>query len=307
MLIIVTQKKTLFLGDSFTVGTGLGEGLEQEAFPFQLTAKLRDGGVDIAAPKMYAVDGDTTKHLLGALNAAEPQSNPDEPNYSAGDYDLVVLSIGINDLFRGHSLEDYQHHFSELLQRAIRFAGDNPSKVMVVSISAWDASPSVHNGGGTNFREEKYAQVRRNMEEISISVDAIQITDEGISISQDTKVVREQIERARNYNTRDGISQAIDEFNEAARSVIEEANKRRGAQNKVAIVDVTQLTRQDATREDGSPDHSLFAEDGIHYSGKMYSSWANHALSTSRKALGANDVSPDVVRDDASEGDRARG
>lgn len=250
-------KKFLFLGDSFTVGTGLGAGHEHDAFPYQLLRKLVAQGARVDNPHLYAIDGHTTKHLLGALDFLEPTSNPDHPENAAtkGDYDMVVLSMGINDIFRGHTLADYKHHFSELLQRAIRFAGDDPSKVMVMSIPAWDASPSVHSGEGPSYRAAKYKQVR------------------------------DTIDQKPDYNTKAGIAAEIDAFNAAAREAVEMENKKRGSHQKISFVDITDLTRESAA-QGNAPDKTLFAADGIHYSGKMYESWVERILPVVQKALG---------------------
>ena len=286
----MAQKKVLFLGDSFTVGTGLGAGLEQQAFPFQLANKLKKGGLDIAEPKMYAVDGDTTKHLLGGLNAKEPQSNPDHKG-PAGVYDMVVLSIGINDLFRGHSHADYEHHFKELLERAIHFAGDDPSKVMVVSIPAWDASPSVDSKQGTDYRAQKYEEVRANMESIRVPISAIETHEGQMRINPSMQdLIAEAIERAKRYNSPEGIAECIDEFNQAARTAVNEINQNNRGLKNIAFMDVTDLTRQQATLPSGKPDTSMFADDGIHYSGKMYEKWAERALQPAQSILLGRDV-----------------
>lgn len=234
--------KFIFLGDSFTVGTGLAD--PRQAFPFKVADAMK------AEPRIYAVDGHTTKHLLGLLDLAEPLSNPQHPKHCAasGDYDLAVLSIGANDLFRGHSLADYRHHYGELLQRAVWFAGGRPSGVIALSVPAWDMTPSIFGGDGRAFRAAKYEQVR-----------ALADTDPAI-------------------NTREGIAAGVDAFNAAARKI--------AGQNHIVFVDVTDLTRQGALAG-GKPDPSLFLADGIHYSGKMYAQWADRLLPAAKKALGA--------------------
>jgi len=277
--------KILFLGDSYTVGTGIGEGHEQEAFPYQLINQLKAAKIAIAPPKIYAVDGDTTKHLLGALNASEPQSNPENANYSAGDYSLVVLSIGINDLFRGHSIEDYQYHFSELLSRAIHFADDDLSRVIVLSIPAWDASPSVFSGKGPEFRANKYAQVRKNINEISIPVEALKTDSHGqTTLLLDAKKLNEKRLNANRYNTEAGIAHDIDTFNQVALEIIKKRNAQHH-QGQIHFIDLTELTRAGAKDKQGKPLSALFAEDGIHYTGKMYQQWAEVVYPLAKERL----------------------
>lgn len=265
----------MFLGDSFTVGTGLGKGYEQEAFPYQLIRKLKANKLAMDEPKLYAVDGDTTKHLLGALNAHEPQSNPENPSYRPDHYSFVFLSIGINDLFRGHTLEDYQHHFEALLNRAIHFANDDISRVMVFSIPAWDASPSVYDGSGIAYRKNKYAEVRKNMQEITVPITAIDKNKEGqVILNLESKVLDDKIQAAKSYNTQAGIAEAIDRFNQAAKNVIKAHNDASEGGGEILFIDLTDLTRKQVTDpKTGKPLSSLFAADGIHYSGKMYQQW----------------------------------
>ena len=286
--------KILFLGDSFTVGTGLGKGHEQEAFPYQLIKQLKANKLAIDTPTLYAVDGDTTKHLLGALNASEPQSNPENPSYRADHYSLVVLSIGINDLFRGHSLEDYQLHFDALLNRAIHFANDDLSRVIVLSIPAWDASPSVFDKSGTDYRAKKYAMVRKNSQEISVPITAINMDKNGkITLNLQNNELNDKIQAAKNYNTQMGIANEIDRFNQAALDVIKAHNAASEGNGEILFVDLTELTRKQATDpKTGKPILALFAPDGIHYSGKMYQRWADVVYPTVYQTLENNKRAP---------------
>lgn len=272
-------KKLLFLGDSFTVGTGLEDNEEQFAFPHQLATKLKANHVLVDAPKIFAVDGDTTKHLLGALNAVLPQSNPENPTFGSGDYDLVVLSIGINDIFRGYSLADYEQHFQELLKRAIRFSHNDPTKVIVLSIPAWDASPSVYNENGTKFRYQKYKQVRIRTNEICIPIEDINISGEKITIKTDAKSINAKVEAAKAYNTQQGIANNIDSFNKAANEIAKKS--------KVHFIDLTPLTRIKPAIENNNY-NAMFAKDGIHYSAKMYEKWTENIYSAAYEILTEN-------------------
>lgn len=275
------QKKVLCLGDSFTVGTGLGKGKEADAFPYQLVARLRQENYQIGEPKLYAVDGDTTKHLLGALNTAEPLSNPDNPEANLGQFDLVILSIGINDLFRGHSLEDYAHHFAELLNRAIRFAKNDPARVVVLSIPAWDASPSVSDGSGLRFREGKYEAVRNNMNEIRIPVVNFVHTKDGYMVKE-SSYVHSRIQDAQRYNSKEGIANEIDKFNGAAKTIIDSKN-RDHPERQIKFFDLTSLTRDLVMEREEKT--QWFAADGIHYSKEMYEKWVSAILPEAKRIL----------------------
>jgi lysophospholipase L1-like esterase len=58
-----------------------------------------------------------------------------------GSFDMVSLLIGVNNQYRGRSEKEYRTEFSRLLQRAIGLAGDNPQRVIVLSIPDWGVTP----------------------------------------------------------------------------------------------------------------------------------------------------------------------
>lgn len=118
----------LALGDSYTIGESVQE---SERWPVQLAALLRGQGFDVSAPQIIARTGWTTDELNVAIDAAQPD----------GPYALVSLLIGVNNQYRGRSADEYQREFAALLERAIRFAGDNPARVLVLSIPDWGVTP----------------------------------------------------------------------------------------------------------------------------------------------------------------------
>jgi lysophospholipase L1-like esterase len=114
----------LALGDSYTIGEGVAERLR---WPRQLAQRLRADGVDLADPQIIATTGWTTDELSAGMDAAT----------LVPPYDLVTLSIGVNNQYRGRDLENYRREFAALLQRAIALAGLRPQRVVVVSIPDW--------------------------------------------------------------------------------------------------------------------------------------------------------------------------
>ena len=120
--------RILALGDSYTIGESVAE---SERWPVQLAAFLQKQGRKIAPPEIIARTGWTTFELQAAVNKATP----------AGPYDMVTLLVGVNDQFRGGKADAYRAPFRALLQHAIRLAGGDPSRVVVVSIPDWGATP----------------------------------------------------------------------------------------------------------------------------------------------------------------------
>lgn len=111
----------LALGDSYTIGESVDA---SGRWPMQLAAALRSEGIALADPRIIAITGWTTDELDAAIDAAEP----------LGEYGLVSLLIGVNNQYRGRSVDDYREQFAALLQRAIGFAGGRRERVLVLSI-----------------------------------------------------------------------------------------------------------------------------------------------------------------------------
>jgi lysophospholipase L1-like esterase len=122
------MKTILALGDSYTIGTNVSAG---ERWPAQLAAALREQGISTAEPLIIARNGWTTDELETGIQAARPQSS----------YDLVTLLIGVNNQYRGYSLDMYRQEFAALLVQAIHFAGGRPDRVVVLSIPDWGVTP----------------------------------------------------------------------------------------------------------------------------------------------------------------------
>lgn len=101
----------------------------------QLEARLREEGVEMAAPDIIAVSGWTTDELAAGIAQANPPH----------DYDLVSLLIGVNNQYRGGDLATYRQEFRDLLRQAIGFARGNPRRVIVLSIPDWGVTPFAAN------------------------------------------------------------------------------------------------------------------------------------------------------------------
>ena len=114
----------LALGDSYTIG----EGVEDAGrWPMQLAKALREAGIAIADPRIIATTGWTTDELAAAMDAAEP----------LGEWDFVSLLIGVNNQYRGRTVDDYVGEFARLLQRAIALVNGRTDRVLVLSIPDW--------------------------------------------------------------------------------------------------------------------------------------------------------------------------
>ena len=118
----------LALGDSYT----FGEGVEPaDRWASQLVRRLQQHGVELPEPTIIARTGWTTDELANAIVQAPP----------AGDYQLATLLIGVNDQYRGRTLQSFEAGFATLLDRAVGFASGDPARVIALSIPDWGLTP----------------------------------------------------------------------------------------------------------------------------------------------------------------------
>ncbi len=124
-----TQKVSfLALGDSYTIGQNVAV---SERWPVQLIQALRLKGLTCSDPELIATTGWRTDDLKRAISAAKLNSP----------YTLVSLLIGVNNIYQGRSLSEYEIEFTDLVNTAIQLAGGDKSRVMVLSIPDYGYTP----------------------------------------------------------------------------------------------------------------------------------------------------------------------
>lgn len=119
------MKTYLALGDSYTIGEKV---LVEENFPNQ-TVALLNGKLSI--PQIIATTGWTTDELDAAITAANITTT----------FDIVSLLIGVNNQYRERTVNNFEIEFEHLVQRAIAFANNNSTHVVVLSIPDWGVTP----------------------------------------------------------------------------------------------------------------------------------------------------------------------
>lgn len=149
----------LALGDSYTVGQSVSQ---DQSFPFQLETRL-NLQFSVKSPTVIATTGWTTAQLINAINNSD---------LTAKTYDFVTLLIGVNDQFTGISEDTYQAQFKDVLNTAIRFAGNKPSHVFVLSIPDYSVTPFA-----TNYRNaDEIAAIARQINEFNAINKEISLT-----------------------------------------------------------------------------------------------------------------------------------
>lgn len=136
----------LALGDSYTIGQSVDT---SDRWPIQLDAKLKDEGFTVERTDIIAQTGWKTSDLLNAIEGTNLE-----------DYNLISLSIGVNNQFSGIPFEVYTSEFDELLGRIIDAAG--ASRVFVVSIPDYGVTPFGSNNSETIAQElDEYNEYAR--------------------------------------------------------------------------------------------------------------------------------------------------
>ncbi len=123
-----SAKTYLALGDSYTVGESVPA---SKSFPQQTVDLLGQRGVTVSKPDIVAITGWTTGDLLRAVNNTSLDK----------EYAIVTLLIGVNNQYRGLSIDEYKTEFTALLTKAIAFAGNNANHVFVLSIPDYGVTP----------------------------------------------------------------------------------------------------------------------------------------------------------------------
>lgn len=122
----------LALGDSYTIGEAVAA---PESFPYQTVRLLRENRVSIADPEIVAATGWTTDELSAAIKKRKLLPH----------YNVVTLLIGVNNQYRGRSIENYKTEFKSLLEQAIVFAANKRSQVVVLTIPDYGITPFAKN------------------------------------------------------------------------------------------------------------------------------------------------------------------
>lgn len=118
----------LALGDSYTIGEQVPY---PENFPNQTVQLLRRQKTDITDPVIIATTGWTTDELQAAIR---------EKNITET-FSLVSLLIGVNNQYRGRTVDNYTTEFTQLLEQSIHFANGHTNHVFVLSIPDWGVTP----------------------------------------------------------------------------------------------------------------------------------------------------------------------
>lgn len=118
----------LCLGDSYTIGQSVAE---QDRFPEQTVAILKDKSIVFDKPHIIARTGWNTNSLI---NATKQQNLHQQ-------FDFVTLLSGVNDQYQEIDTATYKKNFEIILQMAVQYAGGKKDHVIVLSIPDYGVTP----------------------------------------------------------------------------------------------------------------------------------------------------------------------
>ncbi|WP_298299750.1 GDSL-type esterase/lipase family protein [Hydrotalea sp.] len=174
----------LCLGDSYTMGEGVPL---FESFPYQLMQHLRQMQVHCNAPEIVAKTGWTSFELAEYLI-----------HHSFSEkYDIATLLIGVNNQYRNLDNAEFENDYQFLVQKAIHLAGNQPHKVIGISIPDWGYSP---------FAWKHHSA---NIEKIHTTIDtynaicAKHCKNAGVQFVDITQLTNQKLEKK--YFTSDGL------------------------------------------------------------------------------------------------------
>ena len=116
------------IGDSYTIGENVPM---HENFPYQTLQKLRKLNLKFNAPEIIAKTGWTSFELIEHLNSIELQES----------YDFATLLIGVNNQYRGLSIEDFSKDFEFLINKSLKLIQNKANRLIVLSIPDWGVTP----------------------------------------------------------------------------------------------------------------------------------------------------------------------
>lgn len=155
----------LALGDSYTIGTAIG--VQNSYAPLALDSLQQQDTTHKMELRVIAKNGWTTLALQQAMEADTDKE----------EYDAVSLLIGVNDQFSGQSTAQYKQHFIQNIKTALTYAGEDTTKLFVISIPDYGVTPygRANNGNQISAAIDAFNAVNKSVAD-SLGISYINIT-----------------------------------------------------------------------------------------------------------------------------------
>lgn len=186
----------LALGDSYTIGEGVPL---TEAWPVQLTERLKQRGHKVAPPKIIARTGWTTRNLITNI-----ESEIDVQRR----FDLVSILIGVNNQYQGKPISEFEVELEEIFRKAINHSKTREQGVFALSIPDYGVTPfGARNADTIAVQIDRYNEIVRRVAE-QYNVDFYNITP----ISREALVNKSLIARDSLHPSGEMYSAWVDEI-----------------------------------------------------------------------------------------------
>lgn len=136
----------LALGDSYTIGEGV---LPSDRWPVMLAEQLQ-----WEAPRVIATTGWTTSELLEGIEQSD----------LAPAYDWISLLIGVNNQYRGQSIEEYKADLNQLAEVMLPLVHRQANRIFLLSIPDYSVTPFARDKNPEKISRELALFNRANQE-----------------------------------------------------------------------------------------------------------------------------------------------
>jgi lysophospholipase L1-like esterase len=120
--------KFLALGDSYTIGESVEA---SKNWPHQFIDSIKAKGVNAENPVVLATTGWRTDDLMNAINNS----------HLASDFNLVSISIGVNNQYQGKPFSQFEKELPLLFSQALRHCNNDTTRIFFVSIPDYYFTP----------------------------------------------------------------------------------------------------------------------------------------------------------------------
>jgi len=145
------QVSMLALGDSYTIGQSVET---WERWPHQFIDALRDLGIEADYPDYIATTGWTTRRLIQGITSMLDEDN---------NYNLVSILIGVNNQYQRIEIASYEPDLITLIDRALEIAGQDTSRVFILSIPDYAYTPFGEGRSSISEEIDAYNLIKKNL------------------------------------------------------------------------------------------------------------------------------------------------
>lgn len=223
-------------GDSYVQGTG---GRIEDSLAHQIIRCL-EKVIPIDFLRIYARDGATVEEIASNTQSLYPQSNPDEGALSVPEnerFDIIIVNGGVNNQYRkGAGIPGFYDGLNKKLYPTLERLIKKNGIIFKIDSIDWSKTPAGQSGEGYRYRVDE---------------------------KKGYEVVRREAVVNPVYNTPEGVSADIAEYNERDKQV--------AAERGVHFIAISGKTKEFVLKTQSDKVEEKKFVDPIHFSGDVHS------------------------------------